>query len=353
MTKLRTAVIGCGAVARDEHLPALSDMDDVEVVALCDRDAARAQSLAARHRVPKTFTSVETLLAEARPALVHVLTPPESHRNVAISALEAGAHVLVEKPFAYAVADADAVVAAAERADRKLTVVHNDLFHHGIQDMKARIQAGAVGQVCRVMFMSGRRDQTFIPDRWYFSTYGGRLGETLPHALYQLVEFFDDLSVKYVAVQKLGHVVPPPGIDTSSILADELVVELWSEAKRASAHITYSLNFDVPPALIVAGTGGSLFVHPDAEARPISNDPPGLRDMLKTLPAWGDAVRRRIQQARSEKLEDRLRASTHYRQIREFVTSIRAGTPYTVTPRKAREVVRLWADIVARYAAES
>ncbi|MBK8011820.1 MAG: Gfo/Idh/MocA family oxidoreductase [Deltaproteobacteria bacterium] len=351
MTKLRTALIGCGAVARDEHLPALADMDDVEVVALCDRDAARAQSLASRHRVPRTFTSLETLLQETRPDLVHVLTPPESHKDVAISALEAGAHVLIEKPFTYDVSDADAVVATAERCGRKLTVVHNDLFHHGIREMKDRIEAGAVGQVCRVMFMSGRRDQTFIPDRWYFSTYGGRLGETLPHALYQLVEFFDDLEVKYVAVRKLGQVIPPPGVDATSILADELVVELWSQGRSASAHITYSMNFELPPALIVAGTAGSLFVHPDTGASAISNDPPGLRDMLKTLPAWGDAVRRRVQ-ARTEKPEDRIRASTHYRQIREFVTSILAGTPYSVTPRKAREVVRLWADVVMRYAGE-
>ncbi|HDL42107.1 MAG TPA: Gfo/Idh/MocA family oxidoreductase [Actinobacteria bacterium] len=347
---LKVAVFGCGAVARDQHLPCLADLPGVEFVAVCDRNPERAAKLAKLYGVPRSFADPGELLESCEVDFVDIVTPPESHRVLAEQALGAGCHALIEKPFVYSVEDADAVLDAAAAAGRHISVIHNDLFTPGIDELHRRVAAGEIGEVCAVHFFEGRRDQRFVPDPWYFRTFGGRLGETLPHALYQLTEFFDDLEVEHVAVRHLGHMVPPEGVEPGTLGSDELHVVLQSGAGNAMATLSYSLNANVPKSLLVCGTRGTLTAFPYGSVSPHLGKAPDLRQLIRRFPAdWSRALARVWQRrfARPSRIE-RLRQGAHYRQLHEFVEALMAGRAPRVSGSIARDVVRLWEAIAPR-----
>ncbi|HZS89386.1 MAG TPA: Gfo/Idh/MocA family oxidoreductase [Chloroflexota bacterium] len=124
MTPLRVAVAGCGRIASSQHLPALraaAEAGLAELVGVCDVDPARAQAAALPYGVP-AFASLDELLERTRPQVVTVATLPSSHRDLTLQALAAGCHVLCEKPVAMNLAEAEEMVAAAERTGRLLSI---------------------------------------------------------------------------------------------------------------------------------------------------------------------------------------------------------------------------------------
>ena len=96
-TTMKAALIGAGHIAR-QHLACLRELPGVEVSSVCDLSPATAEAAAERFHVPTWFTDSGTMLESIRPDVVHVTTPPTSHFLLAKAALEAGAHVIVEKP---------------------------------------------------------------------------------------------------------------------------------------------------------------------------------------------------------------------------------------------------------------
>ncbi len=109
----RAAVVGCGDVSV-VHLQAIGTLDGVELAAVCDTDEGRAAAAAGRYGVPH-FTDHRDLLRTVRPDVVHVCTPHDRHTAVAADCLDAGVAVLLEKPVAHTVAEADRFVDAARR----------------------------------------------------------------------------------------------------------------------------------------------------------------------------------------------------------------------------------------------
>ncbi|RSM69624.1 gfo/Idh/MocA family oxidoreductase [Actinoplanes sp. ATCC 53533] len=109
----RAAVVGCGDVSV-VHLQAIAKLDEVELVGVCDTDQDRAAAAAERYGVPR-FADHRQLLAAVRPDVVHVCTPHDQHTPVAVDCLDARVAVLVEKPVAHTVAEADRLIAAADR----------------------------------------------------------------------------------------------------------------------------------------------------------------------------------------------------------------------------------------------
>ncbi len=146
--KLRVAVVGAGYVA-GHHLAALSRLDYVELVGICDTQLEAAQTLAKRHGIPLAARTLAEL-APARPQSVHVLTPPASHAALAMQAMEMGCHVLVEKPMADTVADCEAMLAKARETHRVLGVNHSDLFDPVLMKALDAVRAGRIGEVLSV-----------------------------------------------------------------------------------------------------------------------------------------------------------------------------------------------------------
>ena len=123
--KLRVAVIGCGAIGQRRHIPEAVANPHVELVALVDVKLDRAQEIAAKFGNPPAFADHQAMLAAIKPDVVVVGTPNAFHAPQSIDALNAGAHVLVEKPMAGTLDEASAMIAAAARNDRKLMVGQN------------------------------------------------------------------------------------------------------------------------------------------------------------------------------------------------------------------------------------
>src|SRR5688500_17558915 len=97
--RLRAAVIGTGKIS-DEHLRFLAASPLASLVGVCDLSPSMARYAAMRYGCPDAYTAAAQMLAEQRPDVVHVLTPPQSHAKLATECLDAGAHVIVEKPIA-------------------------------------------------------------------------------------------------------------------------------------------------------------------------------------------------------------------------------------------------------------
>src|SRR4051794_1454706 len=140
------AVIGCGTISV-VHLGAITGLDGVDLVGVCDTDADRAAEVGEKYGVP-WFTDHAELLATVRPQVVHVCTPHNEHVPVAIDCLEAGVNVLMEKPVAAAVEEAERLIAAADRhPDIKVGVCLQNRYNASVQAARALLGTGELGRV--------------------------------------------------------------------------------------------------------------------------------------------------------------------------------------------------------------
>ena len=146
------------------------------------------------------------MLAAAQPDVVHVLTPPATHASLAIHLLEAGVHVLVEKPMALTVAEADAMVAAAARSGKYLTVDHNRWFDPVMQQARALLASGALGALAGVdVFQGAAVGEADLPagqhGHWKASLPGGILYDLAPHPAYLLRGFVGTIGDVHVVTR--------------------------------------------------------------------------------------------------------------------------------------------------------
>lgn len=160
--KLRLAVIGCGAVAKIHHLPAITLSERVEATVLVDADARRAQALADQFGVPEVATDYRDLAGRVDAAVVAL--PNSLHAPVSIDLLRRGVHVLVEKPMAMTVRECDEMIAAAEDGHATLAVGLDFRFFEGSRFVRDLFRDGLLGEIRRFDLRQG-----VIP-RWPFAT---------------------------------------------------------------------------------------------------------------------------------------------------------------------------------------
>ncbi|NJN88848.1 MAG: Gfo/Idh/MocA family oxidoreductase [Leptolyngbyaceae cyanobacterium SL_7_1] len=148
-TTLKAAVIGSGLISK-EHLSFLAQSDRAQLVGVCDLSLAAAKYAAQRFQAEQAYTDYRQMLSEASPDVVHILTPPQTHTTIATHCLEAGAHVICEKPIAPTHAEFQALWQVAERVDRQLIENHNYRFNQPIQAIEQLVQQGKLGEVQEV-----------------------------------------------------------------------------------------------------------------------------------------------------------------------------------------------------------
>ena len=124
MPKIRVAIIGNGSICRHRHAPEYAAHDDAEIVAFADRVPERAEYCVKKYG-GKAYDKWEDVLALKDVDAVSVCTPNAFHAPITIAALQAGKHVLCEKPMATSAAEADAMIDAARTAGRFLMIGHN------------------------------------------------------------------------------------------------------------------------------------------------------------------------------------------------------------------------------------
>jgi len=152
---VRLGIIGCGFVTVDRHLPALRHVDEIDVVGLADTHPERAAGAARRYPEARV-RDMESLLADPTVDAVAVCTPPVTHADLALAALEAGKHVFLEKPVAASLADADRIVDGAARSTLRVLVGFNFRRHRFVERARQVVSEGRLGtvQAVRTAFTS-------------------------------------------------------------------------------------------------------------------------------------------------------------------------------------------------------
>ncbi len=154
---MRIGVIGTGAMGQ-HHLRIYSEMKDVELVGLCDIDRKKAQSLAKLHNITPYFEHKELLKQDLD--AVSIVVPTTLHTKIALDAINSGTHLLVEKPIADTLDNADTMINAAHDAKVKLMVGHIERFNPAVLKLKEIIDLGLLGKVVSI---SSRRVGPFNP----------------------------------------------------------------------------------------------------------------------------------------------------------------------------------------------
>lgn len=190
----RVAFIGAGTIVKFGHIPNFQRLPNVETVAVCDVNEARAKELAASTNVPAAFTDYKAMLAEVKPDITVIATPNIFHKPMAIDALNAGSHVLCEKPLALTYADAVAMFDTAKANARVLTVGTHYRWSDPVQMAKAHANAGFFGKIYAARTIWHRRSGIPGYGSWFTNKElagGGGLLDIGVHALDRALYIMD------------------------------------------------------------------------------------------------------------------------------------------------------------------
>lgn len=184
---VRAAIVGTGNIA-GAHVAALRRMGGrAEVVAAVDVDGGRAGAFCSEHGIPSSYVDTAEMLEEEAPDLVHVCTPPQSHRTLSVQCMEAGAWVLCEKPLCASLEEMDAIEAAEWATGKFCSSVYQWRFGSGARHLKALISSGELGRplagLCQTTWY---RDAAYyrVPwrGRWETELGGATMGQGI-HAM--------------------------------------------------------------------------------------------------------------------------------------------------------------------------
>ena len=241
-TPLKVAVVGCGQIA-DGHVSEVQKLSDARVVAVCDLEPLMAEQLAVRFDVAAHYADYAQMLEREAPDVVHICTPPGSHLALAKAAVDAGAHVFVEKPFALTYADTCELIDYVERADRKVSIGHTYQYDPPSEDLRRLVADGALGDIVHIdswfsYDLGGSFGKVILgsPNHWVHRLPGKLFQNNINHLLNKITEFMDD---EQPEIQAMAWRRDPSDFgDARDDLLDELRVTIRGE--RVSAYGTFS-----------------------------------------------------------------------------------------------------------------
>jgi len=341
--KLNVAIVGCGAVADKRHIPSFARLKDkVTVRAVCDKNEELAKQVAVRHRIPKVFVSQTEMLKAERIDIVDVCTPPHIHAPIAIEALEAGCHVLMEKPMALTTADCDRMIEAATKNNRKLCIVHNVLFHPPLVKARELVKEGAIGNFIgmRILLSDPKDEMIMRKDYWIHKLPGGLIGETGPHSVYVSLAFLDKVNdVEIFAKNYLEHPWAP---------FDEFRLELNADNGMSSVAISYS-GERYAAEVEIFGSESALYIDLQSMLlvkRGAKKTLSSARLVLTSLSTATQIIGGLIANG-FKAITGQFRVG-HEKIVELFVDSIIKDTTPPVTGEEGREVIRVMEMIVNR-----
>ena len=341
--KLRIGIIGCGGIANGKHLPALKTLPDVEMVYFCDIILERAEKAAKEYGTPdaKVCTDYKELLEDKTIDVVHVLTPNRSHSFITVDALEAGKHVMCEKPMAINAAEAKKMVDAAKRTGKKLTIGYQNRQRPDSLYLKAEAENGTFGDIYYAKATAIRRRA--VPT-WgvFMNEYeqgGGPLIDIGTHALDLTMWCMDNYKPKFcvgTVYHKLGETFP-----TGNLWGDwkkgELTVEdsafgfiVMENGATINLESSWALNILDPREAIttLCGTKGGGDMLDGVRINGIRN---GRQYVLKPdLNAGGVAF-----------YDGNANPKPEVREARLWIDAIKNDTTPFVTPEQAYAVSRI------------
>ncbi len=330
-------VVGAGKITIKRHLHSLTRIKNVELVAICDKQISLAKEAGTKLGVPAVFDDLDEMLSKESLDAVDICTPPLTHSPLAIKAMSRGCHVLVEKPMATSIKDADAMIEAAKKNDVRLGVIHQNLFNPAILKAKQLVNSGALGKLIHVELRISESVNTNFcsnKDHWSHKLPGGIFYEIMPHPVYLSQFFLEDVKPVAVVARKLS--------DREYMKNDELRVLL--EGKNGLGAIVASCNstiygdtldiFGSKKALHADLTGRSIIVYEQNARSNLSIGLNNVRLSAQLLKVLGSTF---VDFAKITKG----RASSHYLAINQFVQGILNDTEFTPSAEQGRATVSL------------
>jgi D-apiose dehydrogenase len=172
MGKLRVATVGAGYFSQFHH-EAWADMDEVDLVAVCDRDPEKARGFAERWRIPATYADAGDMLDAEQPDLLDIIAPPAAHLELIRLAAERGVPAAIcQKAFCRSLAEAEEATRIAENAKLRLVVHENFRFEPWHGEVKRHIDAGLLGELYQIGFRlrpgDGQGPRAYLDRQPYF-----------------------------------------------------------------------------------------------------------------------------------------------------------------------------------------
>ncbi|MCL4560048.1 MAG: Gfo/Idh/MocA family oxidoreductase [Chloroflexi bacterium] len=257
MEKIRVGIVGAGLIA-PMHAAGYQEMpDQAEVVAICDSDEEKARDQAAMFGA-RVYTDFRALIADPQVDLVDVLLPHHLHYPAAIAALDAGKHLLLEKPVAMTYREALEIYRKAQHTGVHFTVAENTRYVKAYIEAEKIIRSGQLGEITlvRTFLPANERVRLSSDDFWGKRRHmgGGALIDSGPHSFYLLKWLFGDFRELAAYTSRLYR-------DSGSEVEDNADVR-GMLACGAEFHCGFTFTAEVPHSerLEVYGTQGSLII---------------------------------------------------------------------------------------------
>jgi len=334
MTKFRVGIIGAGYVSA-HHIRALKSLSSIQIAGIADLDLARAQAVAHTFNLPNAYGNVKELLASGVD-VVHVLTPPAFHAALSIQALQAGAHVLVEKPMAETPEQCKRMMEVARASGRTLGVVHSARLDPIVLRGVEIVLRGGIGEVISIDFHRGS-DYPAWPG-------GGKLPPQYRKGSYP----FQDLGVHGLAIAEafLGP-VKSAEIDFSStgrdsnLLFDEWTAKVKCERGEARLYLSWNVR-PVRSQVYVHGTRGVMQIDCLLQTCYVTRLLPGPKFASPVICAMRNSavslyeIPRNVLRFITKRLPG---APGIHRNIHEFYAALEHGSATPVTPEEGLRLV--------------
>ena len=337
-SRLRVGLIGLGKVAQDIHVPACRAVSDLEIACACEPDNTRRQAFETRTGVPVRYSDAADMLASEHHDLVIVATPPQTHFDLCLLALQRAAHVFCEKPFVASLPQADALIAAADARGRLLWV--NNQYRH--MKMYAETQARlARGDFGRAYFLQCWQQMYHPPSmerNWRAQLEQSTLFEFGTHALDLVCFFFDALPLSVSA--HMPRVQPDTQADVLVQMSmrfpeQRLATLAFNRVSRAPERYL-EMRLDCEQASLRMSLGGVARASLDW-SRSLGH--PIVRFGLVR---GGEARAERGGRSRVIAVEPRPAfASATAERLRQFAAAIRSGQRSNAVARQARDVLAI------------
>lgn len=336
---LKIGVVGGGHIVKHRHIPVFKKIRDVEVCVVCDKQESIARSVSERFGIKRYYTGLSEMLKEENLDIVDICTPPQTHVSLAIDAMEAGCHVLVEKPLAMTVKDVDEMFKVSKREHVKLCVVHQNLFNPAFQKARRLVEEGIVGDLISVDVGTFVRRDNFMcvnGKHWCHRLPGGIFFELLPHPVYLLQVFLKNSKPAHVLTKKLSDFYWMK-VDEARVLmdADNGVGSVIASCNSPFHGDTINI-FGSKMSLQVDLWGRSVIKYMPRTEDPYSVGKGNMSLAFQFLTLIGTTVSNSFTMASGG-----VKVSAHYGFLREFVRSIQSGGKLPVSEEEARENVRI------------
>lgn len=339
----KVGLVGAGYIS-EFHIRALRRLRNVVIVGITDIDTDRAKGAAERFGLPRTFASLKEMIA-AGVDVVHVLTPPATHADVAVAALNGGCHVLVEKPATTSVEDCDRIAAAARAVGKRACVDHSMLYDHFMGRALTIARSGGLGDVVTADYFCGSAYLPYmggpLPPQYRDGGYPFR--DVGTHALYLMEAFLGGIRNVHTQFSTQGG--------DPNLLFDEWRALIT--CARGSGHVQLSWNIRPQQhTLIVQGSKGVLRADlssmtltvkkstplPKAMERPLIGMREGMQIALQVPANAFRFVRKKILQYHGLQML-----------VADFYRTLESGEPTPVPLERSRPIVE-WVERAAREA---